>query len=480
MSLVNNMLRDLDRRGAGRPGDPETDSGSPRGNAHQGHNAHSRVWLWLLLGVLLGAGGLGLIGFWSPSAFNQESHQEQPVAGIAASSPVFEAGSAASQVDGLAPQASAKTEPKTEKLEQALEPSQTARLVAPEPSLAHNQVGTISRLLKQAEQARSRDRLTRPVGDNAYDYYQQVLALEPEHREARSGLAAIARRYTEMAETLLDAGKLSQARKLIRRGLSVVPRHPGLHQSQERLAGLVAAQQDESPTRDQSAGETSENSEAKEQAASAPEPQMQMNLDAETRDRRAAKRGRELLAAGNLAAARQHLQTSLRAWGAGETPPVQTTRALVDLYLREGNYASAERLLQASQNLPKILLHRLWAQLEQARGRPKAAIEWLESELASAREDEHYRSLLARLYYSQGQQEQAAQSYSRLLADFGGRPAYWLGLGLVRDAQDQDPEALEALRRAQASGAYARNPEIADYLKRRIAALQRQTQASEP
>ena len=482
MSLVNDMLRDLDRRGAGRPGDRQTDSPALSGNRSQGQTSYPPVWLWLLMGALLGAGALVAVGFWSYSATQQEHNPELGTPGIAKSGPEPTTQPGVFEVDRPNPQAPAETEPET--LSRVLIQDHLPGQRTPETDASNSQSHALSRLLRQAEDARSRDRLTRPAGDNAYDYYQQVLAMEPGHAEARSGLAAIARRYTEMAETALDAGRFSLARQFIRRGLSVESDHPGLQQSRQRLENLASTRHSDPDTEadiNQSANRQPEASPpAKDPAATGPEPHMQMNLDAETRDRRAARRGRELLAAGDLSAARQHLRSNLRTWAEPESPPAHTTRALVELYLREGDYVLAKNLLQASEALPKLELHRLWAELEQARGRPQAAIDWLESELGSARDDEHYRSLLARLYYSEGQQEQAAQSYSRLLADFGGRPAYWLGLGLVRDAQDRDPDALEAFRRAQASGAYERNPEIADYLKRRIAALQRQTQVSEP
>jgi len=478
MSLVNDMLRDLDRRGAGHPGTLETGSQNPPGNDSRRPRVQPAVWLWLLVGVLVGAGGLGLLGFWSAPA----SEQEPSVPGGVAPESDANVPPVATEVDRTAPRAPGKTE--LEILGDALAPNQRANPPEPDPGTASDRDETLSRLLQQAEEARSRDRLTQPAGDNAYDYYQQVLVMEPGHAAARSGLAAIARRYTEMAETALDAGDLDRARRLILRGLSVEPGHSGLQQSRQRLEGLASTPQsdtDHETAIDPNANRPPEASPpADDRAATGGEPQMHMNLDAQTRDRRAAQRGRELLAGGKWVAAREHLQSSLRAWAEPNSPPVHTTEALLDLYLAHRDYASAETLLQASEALPELALHRFWAELEQARGRPEAAIGWLESALASARQDEHYRSLLARLYYTQGHQDRAAESYSRLLADFGGRPAYWLGLGLARDAQDREPGALEAFLRAQTSGAYERNPEITEYLKRRIAALQRQTQASEP
>lgn len=481
MSLVNDMLRDLDRRGARHPAELEADPQHQPGRVSRFAAEFRPAWLWLLIGVVLGSGALALVTFKpSSSSGNPDGSNQTGVQFLVPEIELApESGPQGLEVDSVAAEALAQVQSKRQ-LDQALSQQPMPPDHELDGRLSNTQTDTLSQLLEQAGRARSADRLTRPAGDSAYDYYQQVLAIDPGHPAAQSGLIAIARRYTEMAETALDSGNLIQARQFIRRGLSVEPSHLGLQRSEERLENLVATRQGGDHDRAVAIQSDTEVPEDQEQAAAAPEPQMRMNLDAETWDWRAAREGRELMQRGDLVAARQYLQSSLRAWTEPNLPPVQTTQALTDLYLREGDYALVETLLQASQALPKGVLHRLWAQLEQARGRPQAAIDWLEAELGSAREDEHYRSLLARLYYTQGQQDQAAQSYSRLLADFGGRPAYWLGLGLARDAQDQNSAALEAFRRAQASQAYERNPEIAEYLKRRIAALQRQTQTSEP
>lgn len=54
-------------------------------------------------------------------------------------------------------------------------------------------------------------RLTTPAGNNAYEKYQQVLALEPEHAAARRGIEAIASRYVQLAYAAMDKDKREQA-----------------------------------------------------------------------------------------------------------------------------------------------------------------------------------------------------------------------------------------------------------------------------
>ena len=64
-------------------------------------------------------------------------------------------------------------------------------------------------------------RLTRPEGDNALDYYTQVLALEPGNAKALAGRRNIARRYATLAQGSIARGDRGRARALVMRGLAV-------------------------------------------------------------------------------------------------------------------------------------------------------------------------------------------------------------------------------------------------------------------
>lgn len=82
----------------------------------------------------------------------------------------------------------------------------------------------IEALLAKAEQAMSKNRLTVPSGDNAYAYYQEILALDPGNAQARAGIGRILHRYRQLAQQRLKRGDWREARRLASRGLKISPR----------------------------------------------------------------------------------------------------------------------------------------------------------------------------------------------------------------------------------------------------------------
>ncbi len=83
----------------------------------------------------------------------------------------------------------------------------------------------IERLNVLAAKALARYRLLLPEDDNAYGYYRQVLALDPDNGEAYAGLSQIVQKYGEMAENALDKNDLVKAELYVERALSVDPGH---------------------------------------------------------------------------------------------------------------------------------------------------------------------------------------------------------------------------------------------------------------
>lgn len=93
----------------------------------------------------------------------------------------------------------------------------------------------IEQWMQAATQALDGLRLTRPPNDNAYLHYRRVLAQDPQHAGAQAGLREIAARYRAMAEKALQRDNPKQARRLVRRGLSVRPGDRSLRALRERI-----------------------------------------------------------------------------------------------------------------------------------------------------------------------------------------------------------------------------------------------------
>lgn len=69
----------------------------------------------------------------------------------------------------------------------------------------------VSALLKRAEAAFSRDRLLRPIEDNAFLWYRQVLKIDEDEPRAHRGMQEITERYFKLAEQLHSEGRYNRA-----------------------------------------------------------------------------------------------------------------------------------------------------------------------------------------------------------------------------------------------------------------------------
>lgn len=84
--------------------------------------------------------------------------------------------------------------------------------------------------------------LTTPPGESAVDLYRAVLRLEPNHAEAREGLAAIADFYRQRAMIALKRGLYPFARELAEEGLKAEPENRELLQIRSRAEDMLSRQ----------------------------------------------------------------------------------------------------------------------------------------------------------------------------------------------------------------------------------------------
>jgi len=97
--------------------------------------------------------------------------------------------------------------------------------------------GDIQRWLLEADRHRLANRLTRPAGNSAVDFYHKVLDIEPHNATASAGLRKIAERYLELAQRALRKGNHSKAQVYTERGLHVSPENLELEDFLQELAG---------------------------------------------------------------------------------------------------------------------------------------------------------------------------------------------------------------------------------------------------
>ncbi len=90
-------------------------------------------------------------------------------------------------------------------------------------------------LLEKANQALGALQLTTPVGDNALEYYQSVLAFDAEHPEAQQGLQRIVARYVALSDQALGEDNFDKAEAYLARAQGILPKADVLTAAHERL-----------------------------------------------------------------------------------------------------------------------------------------------------------------------------------------------------------------------------------------------------
>ncbi len=97
----------------------------------------------------------------------------------------------------------------------------------------------IDRLLAEAYQNLSSDRLIEPSEDNAYSQYRRVLNLVPSNEDAQDGIRGVKERLVEMADQEFNRGNFEKALNNLERGLQIAPELEGIESARQRLKRLL-------------------------------------------------------------------------------------------------------------------------------------------------------------------------------------------------------------------------------------------------
>ncbi|SES64758.1 hypothetical protein SAMN05216326_101119 [Nitrosomonas marina] len=114
----------------------------------------------------------------------------------------------------------------------ALATTQSTEFAQPGTGSAHT---TITQHLAAAEAALKDLRMTTPPGNNAYEHYQAVLAVEPGNAEARAGIQKMVDMYIYFAEKAITDGEENTARVYLQRAEKLSPGSPRLKNLRNEL-----------------------------------------------------------------------------------------------------------------------------------------------------------------------------------------------------------------------------------------------------
>ena len=112
-------------------------------------------------------------------------------------------------------------------------------VISPPTSARDDEIGG---LLRAASADIEALRLTMPLGDNAFERYQQVLTMEPDNEDAARGLEVIVIRYVTLANTALSNGELEKAERYLDSASGVAPEDKGVALARNMLNAAAVSQ----------------------------------------------------------------------------------------------------------------------------------------------------------------------------------------------------------------------------------------------
>jgi len=104
-------------------------------------------------------------------------------------------------------------------------------------------------LIKQGRRQLENSQYSQPAGNNAFDTYTQILALEPENVEARNGLDEISDQYILLSRNLQGGEDPAQSLSTITHGLTLFPDNAELLAMQDALMDKALSQKKEQAER---------------------------------------------------------------------------------------------------------------------------------------------------------------------------------------------------------------------------------------
>ncbi len=114
--------------------------------------------------------------------------------------------------------------------------SQPAPLIIEnQPAAAATKETQIARLLEEAGADIDQLRLSTPPGNNALEKYRQILALDPQNQQAKTGMHKIVETYAELGKQAAKRKDYDRASFFIDQALAIAPKSRPLKKAQRRL-----------------------------------------------------------------------------------------------------------------------------------------------------------------------------------------------------------------------------------------------------
>lgn len=149
----------------------------------------------------------------------------------------------------------------------------------------------------------------------------------------------------------------------------------------------------------------------------------------------------------------------------------QARESLVTLLIESGNMAKAKKILAIGMDIdptyPPFI--QLQAKILVNQGKVNLALDLLQRAAPPIDKNPEYHAFIAALYQQTGQSLLAAKLYEQLLSQHPNKAVWWMGLGIALESQGNMSEAKVAYLRANNSGGL--NPESNAFVQSRISSI---------
>jgi len=447
MSLINDMLRDLDKRKSAYPQTDGSVSGARiTAAANSTDKVFARRWLWLLVIV-----GLVFLAAFVWHLYGElESkvlHDNEYLLGT-------------DVVQTLMPEAAAQ-------------PVVAAQIVA--PTAAFTDILDVE-VHAIAGGARIEIHLSAPVQHRVLRNGQQLIIDLPATRLTQA-LPNLTRHALISAADVLSHATGTQLEVDVTQPVtlqtSLISKQQTLLVIELIVVEEAAGQQAETVSRSENNSRYSDNLEGLESAekANKTSPSFEKTtrqLTLGERDQQTNQQALQHMRAGRTQTANELLSKLIK-----EYPAAHQSRAtLVALNLSQGYAPQAEQLLaQGLQLAPQQLAFiKLKARLLLSQQQVSQAVELLSAQLEAGAEGQELLALLASASQRDGQHERALQLYQQLLIQNNRQPQWWIGKAISLEVLKQKAAALQAYMQARSIAGIS--PALKAYAEGRINQLQ--------
>ncbi len=296
----------------------------------------------------------------------------------------------------------------------------------------------VALFLKEAKKFLDADKLTVPKGNNAFERYEMVLALDPGNQQALNGIEKIVDRYVDLTDYVIGKGESYKAASFIKGAYKVGNKYMDMKPIIDKYSKYINDKKVFS--------NISLNKHKLKDSSAVSTIVTEIFSESEsiiTIDENIAKTANRLLTDGNIEGAISVLErfSELSDYWA------KSYDMLLDVYLQQSMISKAEGLVGGNKTLDIFQLAEKISRVFIASGDKEGAFKLLDSHTPDIAKYQRYYAIKAGLYYHRQKFLESIVLYKKLIALDYDNPRYWLGLAVSLDSIG-DEKAVEAFRYA--------------------------------